>query len=515
MAKTSPLSLYADTEEGQQRVQDYKDAQENLRKALSAREGQAFDPTLLAISQALASPTKTGSFGEVLGNVAGAIGTSQEAEQKRARENAAMRLELAQQGLQSYQATSADQQYRDIVKGITGGQPPSGGAAPAGTPAGAPAGAPTAVSAGAPATTGGVTAPTAAGAPAKLPAGRINVTPQQVLQLSDPRFDGRGKGIVEAAKFQREGIISTPQGPFNADTGQFLDVRLPNEEQKPVNTPYGKFDLFPYQVRKFYEQEELGQGREYLQSILQPKAARPVAGEPLPPDTAARELKREADVVTAKGKAEADVKRGEDFVNKSVAASARIPSLSSLEQFAQSPDAGKLLGVFEGSSLGQAIAKLAEPTLPQIREAFTQYGLPPEIKADQAFVLQQIALINAEMRKLLRAPGEGAQSDMENRAALAAGLDKADTPGGLLKKVRFLKSQAEFQRDLGRELAKSSMTPTNFLLSDKYDNLLQNYEKKLNSALGLSASPQRSPSRPASGNFGPAATRLREELGVR
>ena len=127
MAKASSgaLSTFVTTDEGRERVQAYRDAQENLRQALDARENQLFDPTLLAISQALGSPTKTGSFGEVLGNVAGAIGTSQQAEEKRAREAAAMRFELAQQGLQSYQATQGDKIFNEVLARGRG-QPPAG-----------------------------------------------------------------------------------------------------------------------------------------------------------------------------------------------------------------------------------------------------------------------------------------------------------------------------------------------------------------------------------------------------
>jgi hypothetical protein len=152
--------------------------------------------------------------------------------------------------------------------------------------------------------------------------------------------------------------------------------------------------------------------------------------------------------------------------------------------------------------------------MPQIREAFTQYGLPEGVKADQGFALQQIALINAEMRKILRAPGEGAQSDMENRAALAAGLDKTDTPGALLKKVRFLKAQAEFQRDLGRELNKSKMAPTDFLLSDRYDNLLQTYEQKLNRVLGLSSQQTKQP-QGSGGSYEAQRQKLNQTLGIK
>lgn len=117
MADKAPLSTLVTTPEGEERVRAYKEAQENLRQALDSRQNQLFDPTLLAISQALGSPTKTGSFGEVLGNVAGAVGTAQEAEQKRSREIAGMRLELAKQGLQSYQTEAGQKLARDILSG--------------------------------------------------------------------------------------------------------------------------------------------------------------------------------------------------------------------------------------------------------------------------------------------------------------------------------------------------------------------------------------------------------------
>jgi hypothetical protein len=95
--KASPgaLSTFIMDPSDAQYVQSLREAQENLREALDNRNNQLFDPMLLAISQALGSPTKTGSFGEVLGNVAGAIGTTQQAEDKRAREIASMKMELA------------------------------------------------------------------------------------------------------------------------------------------------------------------------------------------------------------------------------------------------------------------------------------------------------------------------------------------------------------------------------------------------------------------------------------
>jgi hypothetical protein len=120
MANQSALSLYADTPEGEKAVQEYRDQQKMLMDSLVNRK-QLFDPTLLAISQALGAPTRTGSFGEVIGNVAGAIGPVQQAEEKRSQDIAKMRFDMAQQNLQSYQTTQTDKKFRDI---ISRNQPP-------------------------------------------------------------------------------------------------------------------------------------------------------------------------------------------------------------------------------------------------------------------------------------------------------------------------------------------------------------------------------------------------------
>jgi hypothetical protein len=98
--------------------------------------------------------------------------------------------------------------------------------------------------------------------------------------------------------------------------------------------------------------------------------------------------------------------------------------------------------------------------------------------------------------------------------ALAAGLDKTDTPGGFLKKVRFLKAQAEFQRDVGRELNKSSDSASNFLFSDKYQNLLQNYEQKLGRILDLSPQQAR-PSQSSGGSYVAQREKLNQTLKVK
>jgi hypothetical protein len=57
------------------------------------------DPSMLALAQGFLAPTRTGSFGESLGNAAGSYATAQAADEQRIRDLAKMRYELARQGL--------------------------------------------------------------------------------------------------------------------------------------------------------------------------------------------------------------------------------------------------------------------------------------------------------------------------------------------------------------------------------------------------------------------------------
>ena len=339
----------------------------------------------------------------------------------------------------------------------------------------------------------------------------------------------RDRQYVEAVNAQRklaqDAVRTTEKGTFVVDPnrpGGATFTPLPGRALVPRFLPgTGSVDLTEQDAEKFDSVRDVlsntpddPAAQRELSRLVSKYRGAPKAGAsgPMTPTEAELDKKRQETILASDLKSDAERKK--EFIDKSIAASSRLPSLSSLEQFAVSPESSKLLGVFEGSSLGQAIAKMVEPTMPQIREAFTQYGLPEGIKSNQALALQQTALVNSEIRKITRAPGEGAQSDLENRMALAAGLDKADTPGGFLKKVRFLKAQAEFQRDLGRELNKSKMAPTDFLLSNNYDNLLQSYEQKLSRVLGMSSQQTKQP-QGSGGSYEAQRQKLNQTLGIK
>jgi hypothetical protein len=111
---------------GSEAYTKYTDAQKRLDDMLANRENRLFDPVMLAMSQGFLAPTKTGSFGESLGNVAAAVGPAQAAESKSAMDIAKMRLDVAQQGLATNIGLQQQQNINaDIARNTVGFVPPS------------------------------------------------------------------------------------------------------------------------------------------------------------------------------------------------------------------------------------------------------------------------------------------------------------------------------------------------------------------------------------------------------
>ena len=126
-ASSGALSTLALDPSDEPYIQELRSARESLRAALDSRQNQLFDPVLLAMSQGFLAPTKTGSFGEVLGNVAGQVGPAQQAEEKRAREIASMKMELAANELAQNRATIGMKKGMEL---LNRGQPQAGQPAP-------------------------------------------------------------------------------------------------------------------------------------------------------------------------------------------------------------------------------------------------------------------------------------------------------------------------------------------------------------------------------------------------
>jgi len=206
---------------GSDAMQEYLDAQKNARDKYDERNNRLFDPTMLAMAQGFLAPTKTGSFGESLGNVAAAVGPAQAAEEKRTMEMAKMRLEMAQQGVQTDIQTKQAQMRQNLINEDLGADSPYAKppVAPQVAPQPAPQPAPTA------APTGGL--PTAPQAPA-MPAPPAQAPAQAPLSMAQPAPP----------------TLPTPQAPAPAPALM--------AQKGPVGT-----QLFPAQPEGFTAQEKL------------------------------------------------------------------------------------------------------------------------------------------------------------------------------------------------------------------------------------------------------------------
>ena len=467
------------------------------------------------MAQGFLSPTKTGSFGEALGNVAGALGSAQQQEEKRAIENARIKAELASNELAQFRKTQA-------LKSFAGALGPSASAQPSGDE-GAPAD-------GSTISVGGQ----------RFPAQFANLTPERAMQLSiqDPEIGKLAmdyiKMVNEQKKLAMEGVKPTERGTFIVDVtkptgGTFVPHggRPTVERFLPgvgnLSLPEGDVIKFDNVVDALSRDPSNQDAQKELDRLV--RKARGTAGaSPTGPQTPAQaELAKKAAEITSEQRAKDDNERYKEFVNKGVMAGPRKARLKTLEQIALSPNANQDLGVFEGPELSAQLGALLEssgkglPKIDEIRKIFTNLGLDKKVKAEQLFAQQQIALVNLEIRKISRAPGEGAQSDLENRLALAAGLDQSDTPAGFLKKVRFLKEQADFEREVAKKLKESKMGVEDFMFSNDYQGLLVKYENRLSQILGLSprASQPARRAAPAAQSYNPASQKLREQLGIR
>lgn len=209
---------------GSDAMQEYLDAQKNAREKYDERNNRLFDPTMLAMAQGFLAPTKTGSFGESLGNVAAAVGPAQAAEEKRTMEMAKMRLEMAQQGVQTDIQTKQAQMRQNLINEDLGADSPY--AKPRVAPQVAPQPAPQPAPPAAP--TGGL--PTAPQAPA-MPAPPAQAPAQAPLSMAQtsPVRDAMAPQAPPA-----------PQAP------------APMAQQAPAGT-----QLFPAQPEGFTAQEKL------------------------------------------------------------------------------------------------------------------------------------------------------------------------------------------------------------------------------------------------------------------
>lgn len=244
---------------GTEAAKEYEEAMRLLRESLNARQKPLFDPTLLAISAGAAKPTKTGGWGEMLGNVSESLYSEQERARKQQEQDIAARMELARFGMMAEQQKQRGKAFETLRGGQpTGGLPvtaqpsavqPTAGAQPV-TSAQPVAGAQQR-----PEPTGGLQAPP----------GMQNVEGIQV-QPPNPAFAGR-------EQYLRMAEIDQSVSPAKAmETAQELEKkRYETKENGIIDLKTGMF--YPFPKGETVERRILGDGEGKTYKVDQRTAA--------------------------------------------------------------------------------------------------------------------------------------------------------------------------------------------------------------------------------------------------
>ena len=461
---TAPLSLYAETPEEQSAVQQYRDAQKTLLESLEGRK-QLLDPTLLAMAQGFLAPTKTGSFGEALGNVATQLAPVQAAEEKRAQEIAKMRYELAQQNLAATQATSGEAMFRNLIgRGAPGAPKAADGAVPA--------------------------TPGASGA-AQPPAGGRSITAADIALLaSKPGMEKKAQILSDMIKSDRDRFAISMNGiVFDRDTQQYLNLEIPGQKQEAFSTPYGRFEMTPNEYSQFRRAESEGQGQQWIDNFRKPGGLSSAAGAP------AGRLTVEEQAAKAKGAetkatetAKSEVSRTQEMINAGQDATGRMASYSSLRGIASRPDAGQIFGIFNRPDVGTAILNLVNEGVRSqsgsiqvgaLEDTLRNVGLPQDQIDRYRFALSTMANIQLQQAKL--AAGQGAVSNFERDLFANATISPKDNPQTILAKLSMLEARADFDRKRASALRRSKMDADDFMDSPEYQKMVQEYLGRVSS----------------------------------
>lgn len=495
-----PVSYFGQSTEEQTKIEELQRIQKELTDALQNRR-QMFDPVLLAMAQGFLSPTKTGSFGEALSNVAAQVGPAQTAADKERLERLAMQRELAATDLALTQAAEMDKRILPKL-GL--------GPAPAAA-AGAPATEPATPSTAAPATA----APkTDAVPPSAQKSGMHALTDQDLVLMSrNPRFAATAEFIRNLRKDELQDLV-------------FVDgvlVRKSNQ-QKLADFRQQRPDIFPtvlgparMTAQQFEEYEEARkQGSPAAKKYLEDRG---IVSE------ASLEEQKAAAVESAKGKAKAETERTQEAIGLGDV-TGRLAQYRLLSTIASGKDASQIFGIVNRPDVASSILRLVNDGVRtnattiqagSLIDAMRTIGLDQSTINKYELALSTMANIQLQQAKL--AQGQGSVSNFERELFALASISPMDNPATIQRKVQMLQARAEFDRDVARRLRQSKQTIDDFKDSDQYNSMVDSYLGRIQqiaSSLDLQV-----PSRTARTAAGPstgatsASQDIRNRLGVK
>ena len=497
-----PVDLSGTSPEDEEYKLDFRKSQADLKAALAARENQLFDPVLLALSQGFAAPTKTGGTGESLSNAAGLASTAAQNQQKSLMENAQMRMQLAQMGLEQGRKEKA----QNMVSGLFNPKPAEG--APAAPSVGATAGAPVAESAQPPAQpTGGLRSISGADI-------------MKISQLDKELGDNLAKAVAvdrDRFKISMNGIV------FDTATEKYLNIPIPGQTQSKFVTPFGTFDMTPNEYSQFGEAMSKGKGKEWIEMFRTGKidvAGKPVAGAPAP-DAAGRPTTSEAEAAAAAKKVEAEatarnrVEQTKDVKDSAKAAMSLIPLYDRADKLLKTRGIETALGVLEKPDFLAQIGTVADEGIkvgpyainaPSIRKIVTNFAQDQNVINALTELGQVEAMWQFTQRKGL---GSGTSvSNFEQQMVNAMGPNFKDPKDAYTKKLQFMREKANFEQKLGQELFRTGKQYEDYVNSPDFDRIFGDYRTRLERIGEVRAPSVGGAVNPAAGND------LRKKIGM-
>lgn len=458
---------------------EYINAQQTIKDILAERENRLFDPTLLAMAQGFFAPTKTGGFGESLGNVAGALAPVQQAEDKRSMENAQMRLQMAQMNVEQARKQKAQEMATSLMP-----KPVGATAAPAG---GAGAGAPT----------GGAPAGAPAAQPSAQPAGQMRpVTGADIFALSALDKD-MGNALAEAVKMDRDRFVISQNGiVFDKAAGTYVtDIPIPGQTQSKYDTPFGSFNMTPNEYAQLGQAISKGQGKEWINMWRQGQVdatGKPVAGGAPSaevkgrPTTSESEAAAKAKNVEAEGTARTRVEQTAEAKNAAKAAMTLIPLYDRADKLLKTKGIDQALGVFERPDFLAQIGTIVDEGIrvgpyainaPSMRKIATNFSTDQNVINAITELGQVEAMWQFAQRKGL---GSGTSvSNMEQQLVNAMGPNFKDPKDAYVKKLQFMREKANFEQKLGRELYRTGKQYEDYENTEDFDRLFSDYRSRL------------------------------------
>jgi hypothetical protein len=450
----------------------YQTALERIEAALSARErGGGFNPTLLAMAQGFLAPTKTGSFGESLGQAAGAVLPVQQQQQKEAMDNAQMRLQLAQAQREQAQLGSAQKAFQSRI----------GGAKPS--------------------------APATGDATDKLESTSTgqqemrSVTVQDALEFAAafPKQKDMADMLMKAAQTNSDRFKIAMNGTvFDTVSGEYVSKPVPGQTQSDYNIPgVGTYKMTPYEYdvatksrakakKEGWESDWVKQFKGGVDAPTKPSVIS--EGEVISPrmTTSESEAAASAAKKVAEKTAEAKVDATTAAKTAGKAALGLIPLYDRAEGIlASNPKLKDSLGVLEKGDLMSAIGTVVDEgiqagsirvNIPSFRKIASQYSQDPKVISALAELAQVEAMWQFQQRQGL---GSGTSvSNFEQQMVNQMGPNIKDPYDAYRKKLQFMKAKAEFDRAVAREL-KGSMQYEDFEGTKRFDELFNAYQKKI------------------------------------